>query len=614
MDVDAPLDPQPNRRVADKDTKTKPFSAPDRGPSSLPGTLQRDPDAMQGDTGPSSRPAALENATSNRVNRTSGSFVGRDLSLTWADGSQAAGYSPSIKQARDDESRHNQTPQQQTQRQPPSSSNSQDTGSTTDPVFTPPASEGGMSSAHANGHESSQESQLLQLSQLAAAQERIPDSDVTMGGTAALSKKRMADGMVKHSRDRSSVSPVRVGGHSRNTSAVSVASTTGSRIGEVGFFCAPAFPSTTACWKSALGGADCDSTQLSAELKARLSYAMVKVNNGWQSHTIEQVESLASHAASPTSSSSTIHLRNGASASPQLSSASHRASHNSTPSSGPYSQFPGRGAEAAWRGSPQSHSHGSPTSPVKPVSALAPPVSIQPGSRPMANSRRNSNPRHTPTLLGSSNHASPSTAPHTPGQPSPYIGTTHQRTPMADPILFSPHQNVREQDAIESLLFMSSPGNSANLKHAFPASSSQPVLGARPGSQRTALPSSQPRKSLPSGRPSQHSHSHSQSNSQPQKRVGFEKSPSEMDVDEPFGTPTARATPKRKVNGHGHGTPQRLKQLPLSSGLTAPSRPRPALADEDIERMLDRVAADDSSDSDGEIQIPVARGQRAIGA
>lgn len=120
---------------------------------------------------------------------------------------------------------------------PSSASDSQDTSTTTDiidPVFTPPASEGGRSQTNSQGNaqESSQESQLLQLSQLAAVQERMPDHGKPHGGDNDVnnrqSRKRMADGMVKDG-----ASPKRVSGHSRNTSAVSIASTTGSRIGEV---------------------------------------------------------------------------------------------------------------------------------------------------------------------------------------------------------------------------------------------------------------------------------------------------------------------------------------------------------------------------------------------
>lgn len=114
-----------------------------------------------------------------------------------------------------------------------SSNDSQATTTTndTDRIFTPPGSDSGRSSGHGNGGPSSQDSQLFQLSQLAAAQDKIPETE---GGAGGMSRKRMADGIVKqHTRSSSSTSPVKVGGHSRNTSTVSMASTAGSRVGEV---------------------------------------------------------------------------------------------------------------------------------------------------------------------------------------------------------------------------------------------------------------------------------------------------------------------------------------------------------------------------------------------
>ena len=325
---------------------------------------------------------------------------------------------------------------------------------------------------------------------------------------------------------------------------------------------------------------------------------MVKVNHGWQSHSIDQVETLASQAGSPASSTSTIHMRNGSSASPQLSN-------STTPATGAHQQFSGRPGDPHWA---ESSSRGSSTSPIKTTHGLAPPVSIQP-TQSQGKPRRGSILRHVPAFLSSSHHASPHAGPHTPGQPSPYLGSGRHRASMAEGILVSPHTNVREQDAIESLLFMSSPGNSANLKHAFPTSASQPLPAGHGGPQRTALPTSQPRKSLPTGRPTHHARSQSQTH----KRVGFEKSPSMMDVDEPFGSPMARGTPRRRINGshgEGHAPAPRLKQMPVSTGLTVSSKPRPALADEDIDRMLERAAAADDSDSDGEIRIPVQRARR----
>ena len=350
------------------------------------------------------------------------------------------------------------------------------------------------------------------------------------------------------------------------------------------------------------------SQQLSAELKARLSYAMVKVNHGWQSHTIDQIESLTSQAASPCSTASTIHLRNGSSTSPQLSNAQYQHGSNITPATGRH-PFPDRPMDSYWTDSPHSTSRGSSASPVKSSQGLAPPVSIQP-SHSFNNPRRTSNLSQPPPFLSNSHQSSP----YSGSEPtSSYLATARQRSALSEGILVSPHTNVREQDAIESLLFMSSPGNSANLKHAFPPSSSQPLPSSHAPPQRTALPTSQPRKSLPTGRPTQHSRTQSRT----QKRVGFEKSPMVMDNDDDFGSPMSviRGTPQRKrLNGGSHGESQaqapRLKQIPVSQGLTV-SKPHPVMADEDIDRMLDeKVAAGDDSDSDAEIQIPVPRTHR----
>ncbi|KAL1910045.1 hypothetical protein Sste5344_004234 [Sporothrix stenoceras] len=486
------------------------------------------------------------------------------------------------------------------QKQPPSytynanGSDSQDTTSSadtsastdTDQLFTPPISEGELSvggggSGSVNGsantynfeHDfSSQESQLHHLSRLAASRERMADvtlSDAFDGG--ALSRKRAADGSVKHTRNASSTSPIYTGGHSRNTSAVSVASTAGSRIGEV--------------------------------------------------------ENFASHGASPASSTSTIHGRHGSSLSPRIPGYSFHTRHQSQTSvststtiaptnrglsmldTSPWSsQQSSRSAQSTPPlPSPLTTSRSGSTAPTR---ALAPPASIQP-SRPSTLGRRNSNPVFTPpTLPTAYSHQG---SPHT---PATFEGG-HYRTPTADPILYTPHQNVREQDAIETLLFMSSPGNSSNMKQFLPiTSSSQPLPAGHHdpqqhssmmSPQRHALPGSAPRKSLPSGRP----------NAQFGRRGGHNRSPSEMDIDEPYGTPNSRSTkgtPKRRTNG-AFDSSNRLSpriKMPLSmpSGLGGTSKPRPVIGEDDIEKMLDRAAAasaDDSSDSESEILIPARR-------
>lgn len=119
------------------------------------------------------------------------------------------------------------------QKRSSSNSDSQATNLSSDEsnrVFSPPmietaASDGGPGS----GQGSSQESQLFQLSQLAAAQDKLP-------GQAQPSRsavKRTADGLVKDPRFSPTASPGRTASHSRNTSAVSATSTASSRVTEV---------------------------------------------------------------------------------------------------------------------------------------------------------------------------------------------------------------------------------------------------------------------------------------------------------------------------------------------------------------------------------------------
>lgn len=521
-------------------------------------------------------------------------------------------------------------------------SGSQDTNSSadttvsteTDQLFTPALSEAELSTSgggsgsvdgsasingfHFDNDSSSQDSQLHQLSILAAAQQRM-DNDTRMDATdAGGSRKRAADGSVKHARDASSTSPIFGTGfshgqghrhsHSRNVSAVSASANAGGRIGE-----------------------------MSAELKTRLSYAMVKVNNGWQSHSLDQVENLSHQVASPSSAASTIHGhgRHGMSVSPRIpgsrplhrrhqsfasqTTVEQRSAH-STPSL-PSPLAPPRAAFSSQ--TPTQSSTQSTTQPSsQPTRSLAPPASIQP-SRPSALSRRNSNPAYVPPPLAHS--YSQGASPHTPA-----FDQNSHRIPASggDQMMFSPHQNVREQDAIETLMFMSSPGNSSNMKH-FPSitSSSQPLpaghhdpnqslqsplsITTTASPQRHALPNG--RKSLPTGRPHAQTFSGSQMYASANRAREHNRNVSDMDIDEPYASPYSRSnkgTPKRRANGADGPTPRIKMPLPMSSGLSVSAKPRPALGEDDIEKMLERAAAasaDDSSDSESEILIPSRR-------
>jgi hypothetical protein len=245
MDIDSlstRLDP---RHVTDSDTATPiPLSTANR--SNFPaGKMLRGADVLQPRTreGDSATPDTVASAYGS--SRQECGTGGRDVTMDNGRGSSqtATSYPDASTLVMDTQIPRAQLFKMQVQL-PSSASDSQNTTTTNDtidPVFTPPASEGGQSQTNSqgNGQDSSQESQLLQLSQLAAARERMPDGKPHGGdndGNNGLSRKRMADGMVKNAGDRTSASPVRIPGHSRNTSTVSVASTNGSRIGEVRSF------------------------------------------------------------------------------------------------------------------------------------------------------------------------------------------------------------------------------------------------------------------------------------------------------------------------------------------------------------------------------------------
>jgi hypothetical protein len=303
---------------------------------------------------------------------------------------------------------------------------------------------------------------------------------------------------------------------------------------------------------------------------------MLKVQNGWQSNSLDEVESMASQAASPTSSNSTIHRCNDASGSPHISlpAAAVQYGHEHT------------------RRRPQSISP-----PAQPNNrpGLAPPAAIRPSSGGHPNKRRHSNARHPPKLNIMGHNTSPNTHP----QASPLLSANLR--PPQDRAMYSPHQNVREQDAIESLLFMSSPGNSANMKHAFSPSGSPGPGATTPGNAPTrhALPSG-PRKTQPLQRPPQQD-----------KKVGFVNSPltsqpqSPIHMDSPYALPNrAGNVARRRVNGASSHLRGALS-LPSGLGTNSSNSPRRTIDDAYVETMLEQAAAESSDEE--EIQLPPRR-------
>lgn len=239
---------------------------------------------------------------------------------------------------------------------------------------------------------------------------------------------------------------------------------------------------------------------------------------------------------------------------------------------------------------------------------LAPPASIRPSAGTAAHPRRNSSPRHTPSLLGQSHSLSHAGSPRTPAQPHALQSASGRLgLQITDSPLFPPHQDTREKDTVEALMFLSSPNNSASLKHSFsPAGSPGPQSQPTPRSNgRHALPSG-PRKALPNHRPAA-----------PSRRVEFEASPqtahahSPMMLDSPtYSNSPNRVSPRKRLNGEPGHFRSALSLDALMGRRSVPMR-KP-LTDKDVLKMLDRGTDQmDMSSDDEDIVIP-RRGETAL--
>ncbi|KAL9017262.1 MAG: hypothetical protein Q9185_005427 [Variospora sp. 1 TL-2023] len=159
-------------------------------------------------------------------------------------------------------------------------------------------------------------------------------------------------------------------------------------------------------------------SDLSHELRTRLSYAMLKVQNGWQSHNLNELEAMALPQTSPTSG--IIQIRHAATSSPPRDTAHLQ------------------------------HLQGSPARPSHHRPSLEPPLDFR-----SCNSRQphpsNVQPPHLDTMNVSRNNNN--------GFLSPIGISTPPRRPSAS--TRTPSQKAdMEKDAVETLMFMSSPVNS----------------------------------------------------------------------------------------------------------------------------------------------------------
>ncbi|RMZ90404.1 hypothetical protein DV736_g2363, partial [Chaetothyriales sp. CBS 134916] len=198
---------------------------------------------------------------------------------------------------------------------------------------------------------------------------------------------------------------------------------------------------------STVSSASSNVTEISTQLRTRLKYAMIKVQNGWQTRSLDELESIATDSPRSTVSGfqhvpdrplfASPHGRANPSFRRKWSDSS---SYESSPSD-PLGSTPNANSRVA----PSQPTNGFNTR------ALAPPADIKPGAR----RRPTPNDGLALALLGL-------TASPIPQGPSPAVRTsTSQRTPSQNAAM--------EADAVETLLFMASPNNSGYHPHTYPS-------------------------------------------------------------------------------------------------------------------------------------------------
>ncbi|KFY49744.1 hypothetical protein V496_09806 [Pseudogymnoascus sp. VKM F-4515 (FW-2607)] len=361
-------------------------------------------------------------------------------------------------------------------------------------------------------------------------------------------QKRTIDGYVRRSSGSSSSdSPAfhSKGRHTRNASAVSAASSAMSP------------------------------RELTSELRTRLSYAMVKVNKGWESLPIYEVESLASQSGSPTPSNSTINGRRNTIASPRVTIASLQGLSSASPKSHPTAAAPTDSQESASDGQPSSRTYesfwreqsqrqiglsASLSSPSSSQLSLQPSAELSSASRTQPNYRRSPMKSSKPHMLSAasssdlsqSSLSSGGVAPNTPAQDA-------KPSNRGDSVIQTPTQkSLQEQDAIETLLFMSSPGI--------------PMLNNFPGAQSQGSRMQSPLKTEFGA-----------------QGTSDGKSDESSVTPRAYETGTARYRGRRRIGVVGKGR----------------------LGEDELDRMLDTMGDADSSDD--EIELPTTPMRSTIG-
>ncbi|KAH7371395.1 hypothetical protein BKA66DRAFT_424146 [Pyrenochaeta sp. MPI-SDFR-AT-0127] len=198
--------------------------------------------------------------------------------------------------------------------------------------------------------------------------------------------------------------------------------------------------------------------ELSAQLKTRLSYAMVKVQNGWEKQSLEELEEVHSQRGSPNSAPGrtdrlVFH-------SPYAGDRRRRpsgVSENSDPMIMSPASDPARSLAATpssyWRPGTKPAMHAAAN--LISITGAQSGVGLAPAPEFQTGRRRRSSVSHAPPpLLGTSQRKHYSDLGAGPRPPT---------TPRAG-ILRMPSQQA-EKDAVDTLLFMSSPNNSQRFPH-----------------------------------------------------------------------------------------------------------------------------------------------------
>ncbi|KAF2999005.1 hypothetical protein E8E13_007894 [Curvularia kusanoi] len=211
--------------------------------------------------------------------------------------------------------------------------------------------------------------------------------------------------------------------------------------------------------------------ELSAQLKTRLSYAMVKVQNGWEKQSLEELEEVQSQRGSPNSAPGGSRVAFGSPSSTDYRRRPSAVSDNSdymfmSPASNSVQPYALDSALAYWRPTSKPTMNAA----ANLISITGGTVGTELGPAPQFEStrrRRSSTTHPPPSYLGSAQKKYHSDVGA--GQRAP-------TTPRAG-ILRMPSQQA-EKDAVDTLLFMSSPKNSQLFSQANPIGPSSLREGA----------------------------------------------------------------------------------------------------------------------------------------